>query len=54
MKTSFSSAGLLYVYITGYKEMELLHIEQIDTYSYIGDELYKRKHFAEKLLGDED
>ena len=41
MKTSFSSAGLLYVYITGYKEMELLHIEHIDTYSYIGDELYK-------------
>lgn len=30
MKTSFSSAGLLYVYITGYKEMELLHIEQIE------------------------
>ena len=42
MKTSFSSAGLLYVYITGYKEMELLHIEQIDTYSYIGDELYNK------------
>ena len=21
---------------------------------YLGDELYKRKHFAEKLLGDED
>lgn len=42
MKTSFSSAGLLYVYITGYKEMELLHIEHIDTYSYIGDELYNK------------
>lgn len=42
MNTSFSSAGLLYVYITGYKEMELLHIEQIDTYSYIGDELYNK------------
>lgn len=42
MKTSFSSAGLLYVYITGYKEMELWHIEQVDTYSYIGDELYNK------------
>ncbi len=29
----------MYVYITGYKEMELLHI---DTYSYIGDELYNK------------
>lgn len=42
VKTSFSSAGLLYVYITGYKEMELWHIEQVDTYSYIGDELYNK------------
>ena len=54
MKTSFSSAGLLYVYITGYKEMELLHIEQIDTYSYIGDELYNKIMEIQQKISNEN
>lgn len=40
MDTSFSSAGLLYVYISGYEENGMLYMQQIDTYRYIGDELY--------------
>ena len=42
MSKSISSAGLLYVYLSGYEENGNVYIEQTDTYHYIGDELYYR------------
>lgn len=41
MFVSFSSAGLLYVYLTGYIEGENVFLQQIDSYHYIGDSLYR-------------
>ena len=40
MPQLFSSAGLLYLYIYGYEENEMLYVQQIDTYHYISDNLY--------------
>ena len=42
MSTIFSSAGLLYIYLNGYEENGKLFMQTIDTYRYIGDELYYR------------
>ena len=53
MSMSFSSAGILYVYLNGYEENEMLYVEQVDTYRCIGDELYYRIREAAELA-DED
>ena len=53
MKTSFSSAGLLYVYLNGYEENGMLYVQQTDTYRHIEDGFY-RKVMENVELADED
>lgn len=40
MKTTFSSAGLLYVYLNGCEENGMLYVQQTDTYSHIEEGFY--------------
>ena len=53
MSILFSSAGILYVYLNGYEENGMLYIEPIDTYRYIGEELYYKINET-SILADED
>ena len=53
MAIKFSSAGLLYVYINGYEDNGKVFLQQIDTYSCIGEELYYRI-MESAYLADED
>ena len=42
MQKIISSAGLLYVYIYGYKEDEMIYSQQINSYQCIGNEFYDK------------
>ena len=53
MVTQFSSAGLLYVYLTGYEENGKLYVQQFDSYRYVGDKLYY-KIMEMAALADDD
>ena len=53
MLTQFSSAGLLYVYLSGYEENGEVYVQQFDTYHCIGNELYYRI-IETAYLADED
>ena len=53
MSAQFSSSGLLYIYLSGQEEEGNLFIQQIDSYSYIGDEFYYKIMGAAELA-DED
>lgn len=53
MSTLLFSAGLLYVYLSGYEENGRLYIQQIDSYRYIEDELYQMI-METAALSDED
>lgn len=53
MPRQFSSAGLLYLYLSGYEDDGKVYVQHADTYRYIGDTLYYRiMEMAE--LADED
>ena len=54
MSTLISSAGLLYVYLSGYEEDGMLNIQHIDTYHYTGDELYCRIMEATEFDDEDD
>ncbi len=42
MKENISSAGILYLYIGGDENEGMLYLNQVDSYSYIGEELYRQ------------
>lgn len=50
----FSSAGLLYVYINGYKEDEMIYSEQTNSYQCIGNEFYNRIMDSVQLTDNND
>lgn len=54
MGTLFSSAGLLYVYLSGYQEEEIIYIQQINTYQYVGNELCYRIMKTVEMLSEEE
>lgn len=54
MSTPLLSAGLLYVYLSGYEENGQLYVQQIDSYRYIEDELYHRIMETAELADKED
>ncbi len=42
MKTHISSAGLLYLYISGYEENGILYMQQVNNYNHIEDGFYNQ------------
>ena len=54
MAYQFSSAGLLYIYLSGYEEDGLIHLQQIDSYQYIDEGLYKKIMKSAELAGKND
>ena len=54
MAYQFSSAGLLYIYLSGYEEDGLIHLQQIDSYQYIDEGLYRKIMKSAELAGKND
>lgn len=54
MSTLHFSAGLLYVYLSGYEENGRLYVQQINSYCYIEDGLYRRIMETAKLSDEEE
>ena len=54
MANQLSSAGLLYLYINGYEEDGIVYLQQIDSYKYIDDGLYRKIMESAELADQND
>lgn len=53
MNKPLSSAGLVYVYMSGGVEDDMVHLQQVDSYRYVGEGLY-RAIMENAALADQD